>query len=70
MTTMNPNIRFFFNKVWGLGVAVEMFKTVGLDDVNLNSILVTHTLHAKILVMPLLIVLDIPLWITEDESLN
>jgi len=79
---LNPTIRFHFNKVWGLGVAGEMH-TIGKWDTETSALStflddpawsgpkrtsITHVLHLKIFVLPLLITVDIPLWITEDES--
>lgn len=75
---MNPSIRFVFNKVWGLGMAGEMHAICSWDtETVLNAgctipapklVSTTHVLHVKIFVFPLLITLDIPLWMTEDET--
>lgn len=79
---MNPTIHLSLNKVWGFGMAGEMHAidkwdtetsalSTFLDDPawgHPKLVSTTHVLHLKIFVLPLLIVVDIPLWMTEDES--
>lgn len=63
---MKTSITLYFNEVWGLGIAGEM-QAVESDPLG-KPLHVTHLLHLKIFLLPFTFLIDIPVWIEEDEG--